>query len=125
MAKTKLTSMIMSIKNSMNVIMTINGTGPQQTPIGGGPVLSNITVPNVWELGARILEWLVITPYLVGLAMALVRIHRGETVTWSDSWSAFRNGNYGRIVLVQLCWLAVAQQMTARLRSRAEGPDRG
>ena len=54
-----------------------------------------------------VISFLFVTPYLLGSAITVVRALRGETVSWSDSWCAFRNGNYGRILLIQLCWWGI------------------
>ena len=54
-----------------------------------------------------VIGFLFVTPYVLGSAITVVRALRGETVSWSDSWCAFRNGNYGRILLIQLCWWGI------------------
>lgn len=84
-------------------------TAAQQVPpVGGGAgFVGTMGWTNPWEIGGSIVGFLVINPYLLGVAIVIIRLLRGESMQWSDSWCAFRGGNYIRVVLIQLCWLGL------------------
>ena len=88
----------------LNVLTALNSGQVQPVAVGGG---WTATVTNPWDFIGRIVEFLVITPYLLGVAIVLIRLLRGEPMQWSDSWCAFRGGNYPRVLLIQLCWLGL------------------
>ena len=88
----------------LSMLTTLNGGQVQPVAVGGG---WTTTLTNPWDFIGRIVEFLVITPYLLGVAIVLVRLLRGEPMQWSDSWCAFRGGNYPRVLLIQLCWLGL------------------
>ncbi|MAJ46716.1 MAG: hypothetical protein CBC35_05335 [Planctomycetes bacterium TMED75] len=107
--------MVVAVNVFTGVASVLTGlTAAQQVPpVGGPPVwggagfVGTMGWTNPWEIGGNIVEFLVITPYLLGVAIVIIRLLRGESMQWSDSWCAFRGGNYIRVVLIQLCWLGL------------------
>ncbi|MEE2680905.1 MAG: hypothetical protein VX641_00875 [Planctomycetota bacterium] len=71
---------------------------------GGGVVNFYVRFASPSNLIDTLLGFFVVTPYALGAIITVVRVLRGEAVSWSDSWCGFRRGNYGRLLLIQLCW---------------------
>lgn len=92
------------------LVSILTQTATTAFPVGaqnpwGVSILSSVGTPS--HALDTLFEWLVFTPYTIGSAMVIVRALRGETVSWSESWCGFWKGNYGRLLLIQLCWLGI------------------